>query len=87
MISLSLLIIIMLFLLTDSPQELKLEKVHGTLIIMFYVNPSSLPLQFVLKRMLRYYLKTPPLKQILQFQDRMQILGKKPQVRLIIIRE
>ena len=49
MISLSLLIIIMLFLLTDSPQELKLEKVHGTLIIMFYVNPSSLPLQFCFK--------------------------------------
>ena len=49
MISLSLLIIIMLFLLTDSPQELKLEKVHGTLIIMFYVNPSSLPLQLRFK--------------------------------------
>ena len=30
-----LLIIIMLFLLTDSPQKLKLEKIHGTLIISF----------------------------------------------------
>ena len=38
-------IIIMPFLLTDSPQKLKLEKVHSTLIIFFYVNPSSPPLQ------------------------------------------
>ena len=35
----------MLFLLTDSPQKLKLEKVHGALIILFYVSPSSPPLQ------------------------------------------
>ena len=35
----------MLFLLTDAPQELKLEKVHGALIILFYVSPSSPPLQ------------------------------------------
>ena len=35
----------MLFLLTDSPQKLKLEKVHGALIIIFYVGPSSPPLQ------------------------------------------
>ena len=37
--------IIMLFLLTDSPQNLKLEKAHGALIILFYVYPSSLSLQ------------------------------------------
>ena len=78
----------MLFLLTDSPQKLKLEKVHGTLIILFYVSPSSPQLQrllvllktqkknilqqvtdgntpnLILKRMLRYFLKTPPLKKI-----------------------
>ena len=35
----------MLFLLTDFPQKLKLEKVHGALIILFYVSPSSPPLQ------------------------------------------
>ena len=35
----------MLFLLTDSPQKLKLKKVQGVLIILFYVSPSSPPLQ------------------------------------------
>ena len=35
----------MQFLLTDSPQKLKLEKFHGTLTILFYVNPSSYQLQ------------------------------------------
>ena len=35
----------MLFLLTDSPQKLKLEKVHGALIILFYVSPISSLLQ------------------------------------------
>ena len=43
----------MLFLLTDSPQKLKLEKIHGTSIILFYVSPSSPQLQrlffFVIK--------------------------------------
>ena len=34
-------IIIMLFLWTDSPQKLKLEKIHDTLIIFFYVSLSS----------------------------------------------
>ena len=32
--------IIMLFLLTDSPQKLKLGNTHGTLIILFYVSLS-----------------------------------------------
>ena len=108
----------MLFLLTDSPQKLKLEKVHGALIILFYVSPSSPPLQsrfkenakilsknsttqenitisrqnllfllktqktttlqqvtggkipnLVLKRTLELFLKIPPLKKILEFQD------------------
>ena len=36
----------MLFLLTDSPQNLKLERVHGTLILLFYVSLSSSQLQF-----------------------------------------
>ena len=31
----------MLFLLTDSPQKLNLKKVNGTLLIIFYVGPSS----------------------------------------------
>ena len=38
-------IIIMLFLLTGSPQKLKLEKIHDTLIIPFYVSPKSSQLQ------------------------------------------
>ena len=40
----------MLFLLTDSYQKLKLEKVHGTLIILFYVSLSSPHLQFRFKK-------------------------------------
>ena len=31
----------MLFLLTDSPQKLKVEKIPGTLICLFYGSPSS----------------------------------------------
>ena len=37
----------MLFLLTDSPQKLKLEKFYGTLIILFYVNSISPQLQIL----------------------------------------
>ena len=108
----------MLFLLTNSPQKVKLEKVHGALIILFYVSPISPALQsrfkenaktlsknsttqenitistqnlifllktqktttlqqvtdgkilnLVLKRMLELFLKIPPLKKILEFQD------------------
>ena len=44
----------MLFLLTNSPQKLKLKKFRGTLIILFYVSPSSTQLQkfffFLLKK-------------------------------------
>ena len=43
----------MLILLTDSPQKLKLEKIHDTLIILFYVSPRS-PQQ---QRLLFFYLK------------------------------
>ena len=39
-IMVSLLIIIILFLLTDSPQKLKLEKIHEALTILFYVSPA-----------------------------------------------
>ena len=41
----------MLSLLTDSPKKLKLEKIHGTPIILFYVSVSSPQLQslFLLK--------------------------------------
>ena len=108
----------MLFLLTDSPQKLKLKKLQGALIILFSVIPSSPPLQsrfkengkilsknstiqenitisrqnllfllktqktttlqqvtggkipnLVLKRTLELFLKIPPLKKILDFQD------------------
>ena len=38
-------IIIMLFLLTDSPQKLKSENIHDTLIIILYVSPRSPQLQ------------------------------------------
>ena len=31
--------------MTNSPQKLKLEKINGTLIILFYVSPSSPQLQ------------------------------------------
>ena len=108
----------MLFLLTDSPQKLKMDKVHDALTILFYVSPTSPPRQscfkenakilsknsttqenitisrqnllfllktqktttlqqvtggkipnLVLKRMLELFLKIPPLKKILEFQD------------------
>ena len=35
----------MLFLLTDFPQKLKLEKIHDTLIILSYVSSRSPQLQ------------------------------------------
>ena len=37
------------FLLTVLPQKLKLEKVHGALIMFFYVSPSFPPLQSCFK--------------------------------------
>ena len=37
----------MSFLLIDSSQKLKLEKIHGILIILFYVGPSSPQLQIL----------------------------------------
>ena len=84
----------MLLLLTHSLQKLKLEKIHDTVIIIFYKSVSSPQLQrlffFLLKtqkttslqqvtdgntlnldleKMLRYFLKIPPLKKILQSYD------------------
>ena len=44
----------MQFLLTDSPQKLKLEKINGTLIALLYIRPSSLQLQRIL---FFYYIK------------------------------
>ena len=41
-------------LLTDYPKKLKLEKIHGTLIILFYVSWSSSQLQ----RLFFFMLKT-----------------------------
>ena len=39
----------MLFLLTASTQKLKLEKIHGALIVLFYVIPSFPPLRYSFK--------------------------------------
>ena len=54
----SLLISTMLFLLTYSPEKLKLEKIHCTLIILFYVKPSHPRLQslFLLETHTKNYL-------------------------------
>ena len=51
----------MLSLLTDSPHKLKLEKIPGTLIILFYVSLRSPQLQrlFVIKKQ-----KTTTLQQV-----------------------
>ena len=74
----------MQFILTDSPQKLKLEKItktsatktsfflknppHKTTAIQQVTNGNAPNL--VLKRMLRYFLKIPPLKNILQLHHR-----------------
>ena len=39
----------MLFILRDTAQKLKLERVHDALMILFYVSPSSPPLQSFFK--------------------------------------
>ena len=86
----------------NSPRKLKLEKIRGALIILFYVTPSSPQLQillfllkyketttlqqfsgrntlnFLLKAMLRYFLKIPLPKIILLFQDRIYFCIKNP---------
>ena len=59
----------MLFLLTDCPHKLKLEKVHGALIILFYITPSSSPLKSRFK-------ETATTLQTLQFQDRISFFIK-----------
>ena len=54
--------IIIILLLTDSPQKLKLEKIHGTQLIVFYVSAGSPQLQrliFLLKT-----LNTTTLQQV-----------------------
>ena len=38
----------MLFLLTDSPEKLKLEKIHGFKIVLFYVSLNSSQLEKLL---------------------------------------
>ena len=50
----TLLIITLLFVLASNNQKSKLEKINGTLIILFYVNPCSPQLQ----RICFFYLKT-----------------------------
>ena len=49
----------MLFLLIDSPQKLKLEKVHGTLKILCFVSPGSPPLQSRFKEDSKILSKNP----------------------------
>ena len=44
----------MLFKLTDSPQKLDFKKIHGTLIILFYVSPSSHRLQKIFFFLLKH---------------------------------
>ena len=51
----------MLFLFTDFSQKLTLEKINGTLIILFYVSPSSPLLQkicFFIKKLKIFQQKT-----------------------------
>ena len=36
----------MLFLLTNFPQKLKLKEISGTLVVLFYVSPSSSQQEF-----------------------------------------
>ena len=54
----------MLFLLTDSPQKLNLEKIHDTLIILFYVSPNSLQLQRLFFFFVKTHKKTTSLQQV-----------------------
>ena len=49
----------MLFLLTNFSQKLKLEKLHGDLIILFYVSSSSPSLQSCFKENAKILSKTP----------------------------
>ena len=68
----------MLFLLTDSPQKLKLEKINGTFIILFYMSMSSPQL----KRLFFFLLKTQktiPLKKTKNLQDELNQLEKNKQ--------
>ena len=69
----------MIFLLADCPQKLKLEKVHGALIILLYLSPIFPSLQSCFKENGKHYLKTLPLKIILQFEDRICIFLLKTQ--------
>ena len=58
----------MLFLLKDSPHKIKLEKVHGALIL-FFVSPSSPPPQSRSKENAKIVSKNSTKKK-LQFQGR-----------------
>ena len=60
---LPLVIIIILFLLTDYP-HLKLEKIHGTLIITFHGSPSS-PQQQRICFFIKSTKKQPPFNNLL----------------------
>ena len=55
----------MLFLLTDSPQKLKLEKFLGALIILFYVSQSSSPLQSCFKKNAKILSKNSTTQEII----------------------
>ena len=64
----------MLFLLTDSPQNLKLEKVNGDLIIIFYVSPSSSPLKCRFKDNAKILFKNPTTQKNITIQDRINFV-------------
>ena len=53
----------MLFILTDSSQKLKLKKVHGASIIIFYVSPSSPHLQSRFKENAKVLSKSSPTQE------------------------
>ena len=65
----------MLFLLTGSPQKLKLEKLHGVLIFSFMQTRFLLRYNLVLKRMLRYYLKTDIIEKHKKTAALQQVIG------------
>ena len=69
-----LLIIIMLFLLADYPQKLKLEKVHSALIILFYVSPSYPLLQSHFKENAEILCKTSTTQENISRQNLLRLL-------------
>ena len=64
----------MLFLLTNFPQKLKLKKVYGALIILFYVSSSCPPLQSRFKEIPMILSKNSHLRKYFNFVTEFHIL-------------